>query len=150
MPDSTHNSQPRRPRRARTDATNAFLAGDAGRPDGLNATHPPARAAAGGGTPEELIRRSNFWRDNYNPLRDWALRGSGAVRTGGARGVCGAAIDVAQGGEAVSGVKGLDREAAIDIEQLDGRVRIREQLPAGATAALAEQQRQFCRGAMIC
>jgi hypothetical protein len=147
MPDSTHNSQPRRPRRARTHATNAFLAGDAGRPDGLNATHPPARAAAGGGTPEELIRRSNFWRDNYNPLQGLGIARLLALFEQGERGAFAELqLTLRKVEKRFPVLKGLIEKLLSSIGQLDGRVRIREQLPAGATAALAEQQRQFLQG----
>ena len=37
-------------------------------------TNVDAGAPVGGGlTTEELVRRSNFWRDNYNPLRELTI-----------------------------------------------------------------------------
>ena len=32
-------------------------------------TQTPSNTPGGGVSQEELVRRSNYWRDNYNPLR---------------------------------------------------------------------------------
>ena len=65
MPVVPNKAAPKTAPRRKRLPTNSFL-GQAGLPVGLNAT---ASTPGSGVTVEELVRRSNYWRDNYNPLR---------------------------------------------------------------------------------
>lgn len=127
-----------------TDATIAasFLSGNAGRPDGLNST---ARTAPGCGVAsEELVRRSNFWRDNYNPLRSLSIAQLMALFEQAERGsFAEIQLLLRKVEKRFPALKGFIEKLLASVEELDSRVRIKKQLPEGATPEMAERQRRF-------
>jgi phage gp29-like protein len=123
-----------------------LLAGDAGRPDGLN-SEPAARAGVAPGrglAAEELVRRSNFWRDNYNPLRGLTIARLLALFEQAERGAFAEIqLTLRKAEKRFPVLKGFMEKLLSSVEELDGRVRVKAQLPAGATPAMAERQRKF-------
>lgn len=142
------NAPAQRNRSAAKDPMEAasFLAGNAGRPDGLN--QEPANQAAGpsggGLSTEELVRRSNYWRDNYNPLRGLTMARLMALFEQAERGAFAEIqLTLRKAEKRFPVLKGFSEKLLSTIEELEGKVRIKEQLPTGATPAMAEAQRKF-------
>jgi hypothetical protein len=124
-------------------AAASFLAGDAGRPAGLNSTTP----AGEGLTTEELVRRSNYWRDNYNPLRGLTIARLMALFEQAERGAFAEIqLTLRKAEKRFPVLKGFVEKLLSSVEELDGKVRVKAQLPAGATPAMAEAQRKFLQG----
>ena len=118
----------------------AFLGNDVGKPTGLNQ---PASGPSGGGlSTEEMVRRSNYWRDNYNPLRGLTMARLLALFEQAERG---AFVEIQLTLRKVEKrfpvLKGFIEKLLSNIEELDGKVRVKEQLPEGGTPAMAEKQR---------
>jgi len=112
-----------------------------------NAQDARAITAGGGSSPEELVRRSNFWRDNYNPLRALTIARLVALFEQAERGAFSEIqLTLRKAEKRFPVLKGFMEKMLSTIEALDGRVRVKEQLPAGATPELAERQRQFLQG----
>jgi len=112
-----------------------------------NAQDARAITAGGGSSPEELVRRSNFWRDNYNPLRALTIARLVALFEQAERGAFSEIqLTLRNAEKRFPVLKGFMEKMLSTIEALDGRVRVKEQLPAGATPELAERQRQFLQG----
>ena len=106
-----------------------------------------AAAAGGGLTSEELVRRSNFWRDNYNPLRGLTIARVMALFEQAERGAFAETqLTLRKAEKRFPVLKGFMEKLLSSIEGLEGKVRVKEQLPAGATAELAEGQRRFLQG----
>jgi phage gp29-like protein len=130
-----------------------ILSGATGRPDGLNANpsapaprrRNSALAMTGSSlTAGELVRRSNFFRDNYNPLRGLTIDRLLALFEQAERGAH-AELQLAlrKAEKRFPVLKGFSEKLLSSVEDLDGMVRVREQLPPGATPAMAERQRRF-------
>jgi len=131
------------------------MMGTAGAPAGLDpenargaaAWNPfgsPAANPGDGSTPEELVRRSNFWRDNYNPMRGLTIARLLALFEQAERGAqAEVQLLLRKAEKRFPVLKGFVEKLLSSIEELEGKVRIKEQLPEGATKAMAEQQRQF-------
>lgn len=148
----------------------SFLMGTAGMPAGLDPAN-AGKAKPGGayGTPatavigsqdvavkatagdpgtgsdvEELVRRSNFWRDNYNPLRGLTIARLLALFEQAERGAFSEIqLTLRKAEKRFPILKGFVEKLLSSIEELDGKVRVKEQLPEGATPAMAEAQRKF-------
>jgi hypothetical protein len=97
-----------------------------------------------GNTPEELVRRSNFWRDNYNPMRGltiaWLMARLEQAERGSLPEV---QLLLRKAEKRFPVLKGFAEKLLAGVSALDGKVRVKEQLPAGATPAMAERQRRF-------
>jgi phage gp29-like protein len=120
---------------------NGSVSGHAGRPEGLNAQ---VSTPGGGLTSEELVRRSNYWRDNYNPLRGLTVARLVALLEAAERGAFAEIQLVLRKAEKRFPVlKGFIEKLLSSVEELDGMVRVKEQLPLGATPEMAERQRRF-------
>jgi phage gp29-like protein len=103
-----------------------------------------AGPAGMGSTPEELVRRSNFWRDNYNPLRSLTIGRLMMLFEQAERGAFAEIqLTLRKSEKRFPVLKGFTEKLLSAIESLDGKVRVKEQLPEGATAAMAEKQRKF-------
>jgi len=101
-------------------------------------------APGGGITTEELVRRSNYWRDNYNPLRGLTIAHLLALFEQAERGAFAEIqLTLRKAEKRFPVLKGFLEKLLSSVEELDGKVRIKEQLPAGATTELAETQRRF-------
>jgi hypothetical protein len=95
-------------------------------------------------TTEELVRRSNFWRDNYNPLRGLTIARLMALFEQSERGAFAEIqLTLRKAEKRFPILKGFIEKLLSSIEGLEGKVRVKEQLPGGATPAMAEHQRKF-------
>lgn len=94
--------------------------------------------------PDSLVRQSNFWRDNYNPLRGLTIARLMALFEQAERGAFAEIqLTLRKTEKRFPVLKGFKEKLLSHLLELDGRVRILEQLPAGATPAMAERQRRF-------
>jgi phage gp29-like protein len=160
MPKTISKSKAKSSAPAPTAAVSAasFLMGTAGLPAGLDpensrranpnpAVFPSSSFSSSPGTAsdqQDLVRRSNFWRDNYNPLRGLTIARLMALFEQAERGAFSEIqLTLRKAEKRFPVLKGFAEKLLSSIESLDGRVRVKEQLPAGATPALAEQQRRF-------
>jgi len=126
----------------RFQAASSFFSGKAGRPDGLNDTS--VRLPGSGLTTEEIVRRSNFWRDNYNPLQSLTVGRLMALFDQAERGsFAEIQLTLRKAEKRFPVLKGFIEKLVSSIENLDGKVRIKDQLPDGATPEMAERQRRF-------
>jgi phage gp29-like protein len=136
------------PAKRQTDPMEAasFLAGSEGAPVGLN--KPTTAGPPGGGlTTEEMVRRSNFWRDNYNPLRGLTMARLMALFEQAERGAFAEIqLTLRKVEKRFPVLKGFVEKLLSNIEELDGKVRDKEQLPEGGTPEMAEKQRKFLQG----
>ena len=106
----------------------------------------PAPAGEGLGA-EELIRRSNFWRDNYNPLRGLTIARLMALFEQAERGAFAEIqLTLRKAEKRFPVLKGFMEKLLASVEGLEGKVRVKEQLPDGATPAMAERQRRHLQG----
>jgi phage gp29-like protein len=140
---------------ATPSAADSFLTDAAGLPPGLDAANsrgaqslPSPFASPGGGSDvSELVRRSNFWRDNYNPLRGLTIARLMMLFEQAERGdFAETQLTLRKAEKRFPVLKGFIEKFLSHVEDLDGKVRLKEQLPDGATPALAEAQRQFLQG----
>ena len=94
----------------------------------------------------ELVRRSNMWRDNYNPMRlltiqrllvlfEYAERGAFAE----------VQLLIRKARKRFPVLRGFIEKLLSSIEELNWDVKVMENLPQGANEAMAEKQRQFLR-----
>lgn len=121
---------------ARTAAitTASFLTGTAGVP-------------GAGSPPEELLRRSNFWRDNYNPLRGLTIARLMALFEQAERGAFAEIqLTLRKAEKRFPVLKAYTEKLLSAVEELAGRVHVKGQLPDGATGEMAERQRRFLQG----
>ncbi len=150
-PPSTFNPQPSTGRKGTPTVpvqTAGFPVGNTGNPVGLNLTsdlRPPTSSLSGSGlTTEELVRRSNFWRDNYNPLRGLTIARLMALFEQAERGAFAEIqLTLRKAEKRFPVLKGFVEKLLSSVEALDGKVQLKPQLPVGATAELAEAQRKF-------
>jgi len=121
----------------------ASFPGLSGNPVGLNQPASPG-PAGGGSTTEEIVRRSNMWRDNYNPLRGLTIARLMALFEQAERGAFAEIqLTLRKAEKRFPVLKGFVEKLLSSIEELDGKVRVKEQLPEGGTPEMAEVQRKF-------
>ena len=102
--------------------------------------------SGGGVTPAELVRRSNFWRDNYNPLRGLKMVWLTAVMEQAERGAFSEIqLTLRKAEKRYPVLKGFIERMLSSVEELDWDVKPLKVLPDGATPALVEAQRKFLR-----
>ena len=90
------------------------------------------------------MRRSNYWRDNYNPLRGLSIARLMALFEQAERGAFAETqLTLRKAEKRFPVLKGFVEKLLSSIEALDGKVRVKEQLPEGGTPELAEAQRKF-------
>ena len=106
------------------------------------------RAVIGGGkSAAEIIRKSNLWRDNYNPLRGLTLARLIAIFEAAERGAYAELQLLLRKVEKRYPVlKALKSRRLAALEKLDWDVKIFDRLPAGGTAAMAARQQTFLKG----
>ena len=113
-----------------------------GQPLGLNAPSLPG----GGQSIQEIIRRSNYWRDNYNPLLGLTLSRLKAIFEFAERGAFAELqLTLRKAEKRFPILKGFVEKLLSCIEELPWDVKIKKQLPAGANQDMAEKQQQFLR-----
>lgn len=120
----------------------------AGLPTGLDPANAkgaqPASGPGGGASAQDLVRRSNMWRDNYNPLRALTIARLLALFEQAERGAYSEIqLTLRKAEKRFPVLKGFIEKLLSSVEELDGKVRIKEELPDGATPEMAENQRKF-------
>jgi len=105
-----------------------------------SATAPRGKAAA------ELVRQSNRWRDNYNPLRSLVISRVVSILEAAERGDFAELQLVMRKLERRYPVlKGLKTRRLSALEKLDWDIKVVDELPEGATQAQADAQQKFLR-----
>ena len=121
------------------------LAGVAGVPTGLNA--PTAGPAGIGLSAEEIVRRSNLWRDNYNPLRALTIARLITMFEAAERGAYAELQLLLRKVEKRYPVlKALKSRRLSALEKLDWDVKVMERLPEGGTPEMADRQQKYLKG----
>jgi hypothetical protein len=106
-------------------------------------THP---SAGGGKSAAELVRQSNRWRDNYNPIRGLFIARAVSLLEAADRGDFAELQLVMRKVERRYPVlKGLKARRLAALERLDWEIKVVDELPQGATRQDAEAQRHFLR-----
>jgi phage gp29-like protein len=107
---------------------------------------PSAATAGGGKSAAELVRQSNRWRDNYNPIRGLVIARVIYILEGADRGDFAELQLVMRKIERRYPVlKGLKARRLATLEKLDWEIRMVDELPEGSTRAEAEAQQKFLR-----
>ena len=107
-----------------------------------------AATAGGGKSAAELVRQSNRWRDNYNPIRGLVIARVIYILEGADRGDFAELQLVMRKIERRYPVlKGLKARRLAALEKLDWEIRMVDELPEGSTRAEAETQQKFLRAA---
>lgn len=107
---------------------------------------PPASTPGGGKSAAELVRASNRWRDNYNPLRSLVISRVVAMIEAAERGdFAELQLTLRKVEKRYPVLKALIARRCGAIEKLTWDVKVPETLPAGATPAMAEAQRKHLR-----
>jgi phage gp29-like protein len=105
-----------------------------------------AGLAGGGPTNGQMVRKSNLWRDNYNPLIGLTMRRLVTLFEMAERGAYPEVQLLLRKAEKRYPVlKGFIERLVSGVEELDWEVKILQNLPAGATPAMAEAQQKFLR-----
>jgi phage gp29-like protein len=117
-----------------------------GKPTKKNA--PVYSVASGNGkTTGEMVRKSNSWRDNYNPLRQLTIQRLMALFEQAERGAYSEIQLILRKAEKRFPIlKGFVEKLVSSIEELEWDVKVMAALPEGVTPAMAEAQRKFLRG----
>jgi phage gp29-like protein len=106
----------------------------------------PLPSAGGGKSAAELVRQSNRWRDNYNPIRGLAIGRVVFMLEAADRGDFAELQLVMRKVERRYPVlKGLKARRLAALEKLDWEIKVVDELPEAATSADAEAQRKFLR-----
>lgn len=108
---------------------------------------PPAAGGPGGGKATgEIVRQSNRWRDQYNPLRNLVISRVVTIMEAAERGDFAELQLVMRKIEKRYPVlKALKSRRLAALEKLDWDIKVMDPLPEGVTEAQAEQQRTFLR-----
>jgi phage gp29-like protein len=94
----------------------------------------------------ELVRQSNRWRDNYNPIRGLVIARVIYILEAADRGDFAELQLVLRKIERRYPVlKGLKARRLAALEKLDWQIKLVDELPDGATSAAAEAQQKFLR-----
>jgi len=100
----------------------------------------------GGKSAGELVRQSNRWRDNYNPIRGLVIARAIAILEAADRGDFAELQLVMRKIERRYPVlKGLKARRLAALEELDWEIKLIDELPEGVTRADAEAQQKFLR-----
>jgi phage gp29-like protein len=103
-------------------------------------------SAGGGKSAAELVRQSNRWRDNYNPIRGLVIARVIYILEGADRGDFAELQLVMRKIERRHpALKGLKARRLAALEKFDWQIKTMEDLPEGATRADAEAQQKFLR-----
>ena len=115
--------------------------------DSSSVTRHSSRPSAGGGkSAAELVRQSNRWRDNYNPIRGLVIARAIAILEAADRGDFAELQLVMRKVERRYPVlKGLKARRLAALEKLDWEIKIVSEMHVGASSADAEAQRKFLR-----
>ena len=99
-----------------------------------------------GKTDAQMVRKSNLWRDNYNPLRGLVMSRLITIFEAAERGAYAELQLLLRKAEKRYPVlKGFVERLTSSIEELEWDVKILKNLPEGGTPEMAERQRKFLR-----
>ena len=103
-------------------------------------------AFGSGKTDAQMVRKSNLWRDNYNPLRGLVMARLITIFEAAERGAYAELQLLLRKAEKRYPVlKGFVERLTSSVEELDWDVKVLKVLPDGATPEMAEKQRKFLR-----
>jgi phage gp29-like protein len=123
---------------------NPFFTSQAGTPK--PAAHAP-NVSGGGKSPAEMVRKSNMWRDNYNPLRQLTIARLIAIFEQAERGAYPELQLILRKAEKRFPIlKGFIEKLTSSIEELNWDVKVMDPLPDGVQPGQAEAQRKFLKG----
>lgn len=106
----------------------------------------PSSSPGGGKSPAELVRKSNQWRDSYNPLRSLVISRVVAMLEAAERGdFAELQLTLRKVEKRYPVLKALIARRCGAIEKLNWDVKVPEVLPDGVTPAQAEAQRAHLR-----
>ena len=115
-------------------------------PKTVNAKKRVSMTSGGGKSPAELVRQSNRWRDNYNPLRGLIISKVILLLEQAERGDYAELQMVLRKIEKRYPIlKGLKARRLAALKKLDWTVKIEDELPAGITEEQAKKQQQYLR-----
>jgi phage gp29-like protein len=104
-------------------------------------------SAGGGKSAAELVRQSNRWRDNYNPIRGLVIARALSLLEAADRGDFAELQLVMRKVERrYPALKGLKARRLAALERLDWEIKVVEELPEGLTPQDVDAQRKFLRG----
>jgi phage gp29-like protein len=113
-------------------------------PKSKTQSHSSQPSAGGGKSAAELVRQSNRWRDNYNPIRGLVIARAISILEAADRGDFAELQLVMRKVERRYPVlKGLKARRLAALERLDWEIKLVDALPEGATREDAEAQRKF-------
>ena len=145
MSKTTPKGSPPETIRNRTSDPMAAVVSLAGKPASVDQAGKPA-SSGGAMTVEEMVRRSNFWRDNYNPLRGLTIARLMALFEQAERGAFAEIqLTLRKAEKRFPVLKGFIERLLSSIEELDWDVKVMEELPPGATPEMAETQRAWLK-----
>ena len=99
-----------------------------------------------GKTDAQMVRKSNLWRDNYNPLRGLAMAQLVGMMEAAERGAYAEVQLLLRKVEKRYPVlKGFVERLLCSVEELGWGVKVLKTLPPGATPEMAEKQRAFLK-----
>jgi len=106
-----------------------------------------AYAAFGTGkTDATIVRRSNLWRDNYNPLRGLVMARLITIFEAAERGAFAELqLTLRKAEKRYPVLKGFVERLLCSVEELGWDVKVLKTLPPGATPDMAEKQRAFLK-----
>lgn len=125
-----------------------------GRPAQAEAVVPAAASSAAdaysafgtGKTDAQMVRKSNQWRDNYNPLRGLIMSRLINMFEAAERGAYAELqLLLRKSEKRYPTLKGFIERLLSSVEELDWDVKVLKVLPPGATPEMAEKQRAFLR-----
>lgn len=109
-------------------------------------SRPPQASAGGGKSAAELVRQSNRWRDNYNPIRGLVIARAISILEAADRGDFAELQLVMRKVERrYPALKGLKARRLAALEKLDWEIKVIDELPAGVTRQDADAQQKFLR-----
>jgi phage gp29-like protein len=109
-------------------------------------TRSPQASAGGGKSAGELVRQSNRWRDNYNPIRGLVIARVISILEAADRGdFAELQLLMRKVERRHPALKGLKARRLAALEKLDWDIKVVDELPEGATREDAEAQRKFLR-----
>ncbi len=106
-----------------------------------------AYAAFGTGkTDAQMVRKSNLWRDNYNPLRGLVMSRLITIFEAAERGAFAELqLTLRKAEKRYPVLKGFVERLLASVEELGWDVKVLKTLPPGATPEMAEKQRAFLK-----
>jgi len=134
------------PKRIRARQATGKPATTASAPPSTPSTADAYAAFGTGKTDAQMVRKSNLWRDNYNPLRGLVMGRLITIFEAAERGAYAELqLLLRKTEKRYPTLKGFIERLLASVEELDWDVKVMKVLPPGATAEMAEKQRAYLR-----